>query len=352
MPLDCFSWLAKANLAAFSCSLANLFSYLETFLRVGLMNLPFMSLTEMVSSLIWRSRGMTSLWRKNISASNLYHLSKYSWQIFLRSSTEALSMSALVPQRSAMTRSLSSALHPWLLQLHTFKVELLFRPLYTFPQVLKSGAPLLWSSANVDYRIEMCFALSRLWDVLVDLLNHLIVAQSVLLFQKFLVVREFILVGLELRELVGGVLALGNISHQGGDNHSGCGSALTHLTIEDACSVRSNILQLVDHRVKRHFAGSLFVNDWHPGIAEVIAQLLQLFVHSRKGDQVLVVVKMHRVFNVFAILRVFSIGVPVVPDYPLLLLRDVTILAPLLPSRQFGYVVLTTSDGIIDHEEA
>jgi len=24
----------------------------------------------------------------------------------------------------------------------------------------------------------------------------------------------------------------------------------------------------------------------------------------------------------------------------------------LLPSRQFGYVVLTTSDGIIDHEEA
>jgi len=47
-----FSWLAKANLAAFSWSLANLFSYLETFLRVGLMNLPFMSLTEMVSSLI------------------------------------------------------------------------------------------------------------------------------------------------------------------------------------------------------------------------------------------------------------------------------------------------------------
>merc|ERR1719308_255334 len=34
-----FSWLAKANLAAFSWSLANLFSYLDTFLRVGLMNL-------------------------------------------------------------------------------------------------------------------------------------------------------------------------------------------------------------------------------------------------------------------------------------------------------------------------
>merc|ERR1712020_722363 len=39
-----FSWLANANLAAFSCSLANLFSYLDTFLSVGLMNLPFMSL--------------------------------------------------------------------------------------------------------------------------------------------------------------------------------------------------------------------------------------------------------------------------------------------------------------------
>merc|ERR1712241_1626433 len=105
-----FSWLANANLAAFSCSLANLFSYLETFLRVGLMNLPFMALTEMVRSLIWRSRRMTSRCRKNISASSLYHLSKYSWQIFFRSSIEALSMSALVPHLSAMTRSLSSAL--------------------------------------------------------------------------------------------------------------------------------------------------------------------------------------------------------------------------------------------------
>merc|ERR1712179_258559 len=64
-----------------------------------------MSLTEMVSSLIWRSRRMTSRWRKNISASSLYHLSKYCWQIFFRSSTEALSMSALVPHLSAMTRS-------------------------------------------------------------------------------------------------------------------------------------------------------------------------------------------------------------------------------------------------------
>merc|ERR1719197_1912087 len=105
-----FSWLAKANLAAFSCNLANLFSYLETFFRVGLMNFPFMSLTEMVSSLIWRSRRMTSRCRKNISASSLHHLSKYCWQIFFKSSTDAFSMSALVPQRSAMTRSLSSAL--------------------------------------------------------------------------------------------------------------------------------------------------------------------------------------------------------------------------------------------------
>merc|ERR1712212_209505 len=105
-----FSWLAKANLAAFSCSLANLFSYLETFFRVGLMNLPFMSLTEIVSSLIWRSRRMTSRCRKNISPSRLYHLSKYCWQIFLRSSTLALSRSALVPHRSAITRRRSSAL--------------------------------------------------------------------------------------------------------------------------------------------------------------------------------------------------------------------------------------------------
>merc|ERR1712156_1075838 len=92
-----FSWLAKANLAAFSWSLANLFSYLEPFLRVGLMNLPFMSLTEMVSSLIWRSRRMTSRCRKNISPSRLYHLSKSSVQIFLRSSMDAASKSFLAP---------------------------------------------------------------------------------------------------------------------------------------------------------------------------------------------------------------------------------------------------------------
>merc|ERR1719188_2214295 len=107
--LDPFSWLEKAYLVAFSCSLANLFSYLETFLRVGLMNLPFMSLTLMVSSLICRSLRMTSLCRKNISPSRLYHLSKYCWQIFLRSSVLALSRSALVPHLSAMTLSLSSA---------------------------------------------------------------------------------------------------------------------------------------------------------------------------------------------------------------------------------------------------
>merc|ERR1711993_32503 len=74
-----------------------------------------MSLTEMVSSLIWRSRRMTSRCRKNISASSLYHLSKYCWQVFFKSSTDAFSMSALVPQRSAMTRSLSSALRLFLL---------------------------------------------------------------------------------------------------------------------------------------------------------------------------------------------------------------------------------------------
>ena len=37
-----WSWLAKASLIAFSCIWANLFSYLETFARVGLMKLPFM----------------------------------------------------------------------------------------------------------------------------------------------------------------------------------------------------------------------------------------------------------------------------------------------------------------------
>ena len=45
---------------------ANWFSYLETFFRVCLMKLHFMSLTEMVSSLIWRSQRMTSGCRKNI----------------------------------------------------------------------------------------------------------------------------------------------------------------------------------------------------------------------------------------------------------------------------------------------
>ena len=56
-------------------------------------------------------------------------------------------------------------------------------------------------------------------------------------------------------------------------------SVFINLTIEDACSVRSNILQLVDHRVKRHFAGSLFVNDWHPGFYNNHHLLLKLKVN-------------------------------------------------------------------------
>merc|ERR1711935_191270 len=104
-----FSWLAKANLAAFSCSLANLFSYLDTFFSVGLINLPFMSLTDMLSSLIWRSQRMTSRCKKNISPSRLNHSSKYSLMIFLSSSSEALSMSFLMPHLSAMILSRSCA---------------------------------------------------------------------------------------------------------------------------------------------------------------------------------------------------------------------------------------------------
>ena len=39
---------------------------------------------EMVSSLIWRSQGMTSRCKKKISPSRLYHMSKNCWEIFFR----------------------------------------------------------------------------------------------------------------------------------------------------------------------------------------------------------------------------------------------------------------------------
>merc|ERR1712088_1234982 len=68
-----------------------------------------MSETDMLSSLIWRSRRMTSLCRKNISPSRLYHLSKYSLTIFLSSSSLAFSMSFLVPHLSLMTLCRSAA---------------------------------------------------------------------------------------------------------------------------------------------------------------------------------------------------------------------------------------------------
>ena len=62
-------------------------------------------------------------------------------------------------------------------------------------------------------------------------------------------------------------------------NNSSIISVFINLTIEDACSIRSNILQLVDHRVKRYFAGSLFVNDWHPGFEKTRHILLKLKVN-------------------------------------------------------------------------
>merc|ERR1719449_68474 len=101
------------------------------------MNLPFMSLTEMVSSLIWRSRRMTSRWRKNISPSSLYHLSKYCWQIFFMSSMEADSRSALVPHLSAITLSLPLLLLLQLLScLFTEKSPQLLLPLGSHESLL------------------------------------------------------------------------------------------------------------------------------------------------------------------------------------------------------------------------
>merc|ERR1719468_536632 len=50
--LTVLSWFLKLNSAAFFWSLANLFSYFETFFNVGLMNFPLRSLTAMLSSLI------------------------------------------------------------------------------------------------------------------------------------------------------------------------------------------------------------------------------------------------------------------------------------------------------------
>merc|ERR1711872_248418 len=109
LALGLLQLVGKGKLGSLLLQLGELVLVLGDLFRVGLMNLPFMSLTEMVSSLIWRSRRMTSRCRKNISPSRLYHLSKYCWQIFFRSSMEAASRSALVPHLSAITLSLSSA---------------------------------------------------------------------------------------------------------------------------------------------------------------------------------------------------------------------------------------------------
>merc|ERR1719225_1852414 len=83
-----------------------------------------MSLTEMVSSLIWRSRRMTSRCRKNISASSLYHLSKYCWQIFFKSSTEAFSMSALVRRRVRSFFLRSGVINPFFLAMMSLSLDL------------------------------------------------------------------------------------------------------------------------------------------------------------------------------------------------------------------------------------
>ena len=50
--LTVLSWFRKLNSAAFFCNLANLFSYLETFFKVGLMYLPRKSFTAILSSVI------------------------------------------------------------------------------------------------------------------------------------------------------------------------------------------------------------------------------------------------------------------------------------------------------------
>ena len=98
---------------------------------------------------------------------------------------------------------------------------------------------------------------------------------------------------------------------------------MTHLTVEDAGSVRRNIFQFIHHRVKGDLAWCLLVNNGHPelflkfiwnnlvkpslssasssssspGIAELVAKLFQLFIHPRKSDKVFIIVQMHLNYN-------------------------------------------------------
>merc|ERR1712173_431959 len=58
--LTVLSWFRKLNSAAFFWSLANLFSYFDTFFNVGLMNFPLRSFTAMLSSLISKPLFLTS----------------------------------------------------------------------------------------------------------------------------------------------------------------------------------------------------------------------------------------------------------------------------------------------------
>merc|ERR1719468_974336 len=104
-----FSWFLKLNSAAFFCSLANLFSYLDTFFRVGLMNFPLKSLTAIFSSLISKSLFLTSNSISYFWDSQRYIRSKYSLQICFSVSSEADSTSLGWPQRSSMTILLSCA---------------------------------------------------------------------------------------------------------------------------------------------------------------------------------------------------------------------------------------------------
>merc|ERR1719193_117803 len=194
-----------------------------------------------------------------------------------------------------------------------FKVEFFFSPLYALSQVLKPSASLFWCSAEINYMINMCFALASFRNVFVHSFKYFIVSKLVFFLKKFLLIRKLVLISLQHRELFD-FSCLHQILDKTRHDHPSGGATLAHLTIENTGSVGIKSLQLFNHGIEVALPWGLFINDGHPCVikVEAVIYLLELLVHPGECDEVLVIVEVDGVLDILPVLRVLGVRVAVV----------------------------------------
>uniref|UniRef100_A0A1I7XJX1 Ribosomal protein S8 n=1 Tax=Heterorhabditis bacteriophora TaxID=37862 RepID=A0A1I7XJX1_HETBA len=119
------------------------------------------------------------------------------------------------------------------------------------------------------------------------------------------------------------------------DHHS---SGCTQLISSSSGNLNGGKINLKDNKIDRMFLCPLIVDDWSGGVATT----QHLLERSMREAGVKFVFPPKTLILQVTVHKMLTLGNGDLEQYT----------TNLLPSRQFGYLILTTSAGIMDHEEA